>query len=406
VGVSRQSKRKKTKRAGGSKPRPIPHVLLMVESSGAHGRGIIEGIGRYAIENGPWSIQYEHRTLESIPPEWLKEWRGDGIISRTTNQKQAKMLRATKLPLVELFGDPKISPIQIAGDAELEGEMAAEHFIGHGVRNFGYFSYGESWWVRWYREGYEKSLHHRGFECLAYRAAGHDRNVPTWNESQLPAVIAWLRSLPRPIGIYTPGDLHAMRLLDICRDLKVAVPEEVAILGRSNDMMICEMLRPTLSSLDSDARSVGYAAGELLDRMMRGEKKPEGLILIPPSHVVTRQSTDLMVIEDEDVVQAMQYIRDYACSGIDVPRVAEEVGLSRRVLERRFHQFLGRSPKEEIMRIRMETAKMLLAQTDKSRENIARRCGFASPTYFSMAFHRIVGMKPQAYRKMRRVSRD
>jgi LacI family transcriptional regulator len=82
------------------------------------------------------------------------------------------------------------------------------------------------------------------------------------------------------------------------------------------------------------------------------------------------------------------------------------VGLSRSVLDRRFQKYLGRSPKEEIMRIRIETAKMLLARTDKSRENIARRCGFASPTYFSMAFHRLVGMKPQTYRKNQRVSRD
>ena len=87
-------------------------------------------------------------------------------------------------------------------------------------------------------------------------------------------------------------------------------------------------------------------------------------------------------------------------------RVADEVGLSRRVLERRFLQYLGRTPKAEIMRIRIERAKMLLAQTDKSRESIARRCGFASPEYFSMAFHRLVGMKPQAYRKIRRVLRD
>ena len=117
-----------------------------------------------------------------------------------------------------------------------------------------------------------------------------------------------------------------MRLLNICRELKIAVPEEIAILGRSNDPVICETMRPTLSSMDLDARQVGYVAAGMLDRMMAGEKTNE-LILVPPSHVEVRQSTDLMVIEDADVVQAMQYIRDYACTNIDVPRVAEEVGL-------------------------------------------------------------------------------
>jgi LacI family transcriptional regulator len=286
-----------------------------------------------------------------------------------------------------------------------EGDMAAEHFFNRGLRHFAYFSYGIAWWTRLYQEGFRKALDNRGFDCSIYRPSTRERNVMVWNERQLPCVIEWLKSLPRPVGILTPGDLHAARLLNICRGLKIAVPEEIAILGRSNDPVICETMRPTLSSMDLDARQVGYVAAGMLDRMMAGEKTNE-LILVPPSHVEVRQSTDLMVIEDADVVQAMQYIRDFACTSIDVPRVAEEIGLSRRVLERRFQQYLGRSPKEEIMRIRIETAKMLLARTDQSRENIARRCGFASPTYFSMAFHRLVGMKPQAYRKMRRVSRD
>jgi LacI family transcriptional regulator len=273
------------------------------------------------------------------------------------------------------------------------------------LRHFAYFSYGEPWWVKWYRDGYLKTLAEHDFDCSIYHPPTRARNVPVWDERFLPSAREWLLSLPRPVGIFTPGDLHAVRLLDICRELKVAVPEEVAVLGRGNDPVICETLRPTLSSLDVDARRVGYAAGAVLNRLMAGEK-PSGTIYIPPSHVDIRQSTDLMVIEDGDVVQAMQFIRDYACSEIDVPRIAREVGLSRRVLERRFHKHLGRTPKAEIMRLRIENAKMLLARTDKSRESIARQCGFASPEYFSKAFHRLVGMKPQAYRKTRRISRE
>jgi LacI family transcriptional regulator len=164
-------------------------------------------------------------------------------------------------------------------------------------------------------------------------------------------------------------------------------------------------VRPTLSSLELDVRQIGYEAARVLDRKMAGKRVPDA-VFIPPTHVAVRQSTDLMIIEDADVVQAMQFIRDYACAGIDVLRVADEVGLSRRVLERRFFQYLGRTPKAEIMRIRMDRAKMLLAQTDKSRESIAQKTGFDSPEYFSKAFHKLVGMKPQAYRKIRRVLRD
>jgi LacI family transcriptional regulator len=195
-------------------------------------------------------------------------------------------------------------------------------------------------------------------------------------------------------------------LLDVCREINVAVPEEIAILGVGNDPIVCETVRPTLTSLDLDGRRVGYEAAKLLDRKMAGESMEGTLICVPPSHIVIRQSTDYMAINDADVVQAMQFIRDYSCKGINVYRVAEEVGLSRRALERRFQQFLGTTPKEEIMRFRIEYARTLLARTDQLNESIARKCGFASLAYFTTAFRREAGMTPNSYRRMRRVSRD
>jgi LacI family transcriptional regulator len=183
------------------------------------------------------------------------------------------------------------------------------------------------------------------------------------------------------------------------------VPEEIAILGLGNDAVICETVRPTLSSLDPDARRMGYEAAKLLDQMMAG-KPAKDIVYIPPSHVVVRQSTDLVAIEDADVAQAVRIIREFACKGIDVSSVADEIGLSRRGMERRFRQYLGRSPKEEIMRIQMEHAKTLMVRTDQTSAMIARKCGFSSLEYFTRIFRRKVGMKPQAYRKMRRISRD
>ena len=185
--------------------------------------------------------------------------------------------------------------------------------------------------------------------------------------------------------------------------MNVAVPEELAILGRGNDPVICETARPTLSSVDVDARRVGFEAAGLLDRMMAGKPADE-CIYIPPKRVVVRQSTDLVAIQDPDVAQAVRIIRESACGDIDVSTIVESVGISRRVLESRFLQHLGRSPKTEIMRVRIETAKTLLAQTDKTSESIARKCGFGSLEYFTRVFRDKVGMRPQAYRKTQRIS--
>jgi LacI family transcriptional regulator len=305
-----------------------------------------------------------------------------------------------------LLGLPKYGTAhEVRSDLAEEARMAVDHFWDHGLRNFAYFSCGDVWWIKECHDNFSRILNERGHSCELYRTPICGQNMRTWDERYVPNLIEWLRGLPRPVGIYTPGDIYAVHLLDICREIEIAVPEEIAILGRGNDPVICETVRPTLSSMELDVRRIGYEAARVLDSKMAG-KRMTSAVFIPPVGVTVRQSTDVMIIEDADVVQAMQFIRDFACDGIDVLRVAEEVGLSRRVLERRFFRFLGRTPKAEIMRNRIDRAKMLLAQTDKSRESIARKCGFASPEYFSKAFYRLVGMKPHAYRKMRRVSRE
>jgi LacI family transcriptional regulator len=396
---SRKTETKKTD------PHRVRHVLLLVETSRAYGRGVVEGIAQYALENGLWSIQFEDRALDSLPPKWLKEWRGDGILSRTVSLKTAKLLWATKLPLVELHGNPRIGISQLRNDHLLGARMVVDHFLNSGLRRFAYFSYSEAWGTMWHRETFLQAVKERECRCLVYKSKTVEQNLPVWHESQRPQMIEWLRSLPRPIGIFTAGDFHAVRLMEICREIGISVPEEMSIMGCGNDPMICNTVRPTLSSLDLNAHCAGYEAAKLLDRMMDGNASKDAIV-IPPSHVVVRQSTDSMVIDDPDVVRAVRFIRDFACSGIDVPRVAEEVALSTSVLERRFHKHLGRTPMAEIMRTRIERAKSLLTQTDASSGNIARKCGFQTLAYFINVFRRHVGMTPNTYRRKRRIARD
>jgi LacI family transcriptional regulator len=385
--------------------RRVPHVMLLVDTAGAVGRGIVEGISRYALEGGPWSIQFEYRALDSLPPEWLNEWNGDGIIARSPSLEQATMLQSLRAAVVELHGCPPLCSPMVTNDIAMDSRMIVEHLWGCGLRRFGWFAYGEAWWVKLHRDAFSRALYERGGECLVYDAPTCVDAIPRWHENQQAGLTKWLRSLPRPIGIVTPGDLHSVRLLDACRAVGLAVPEDVAILGMGNDPVICQAVRPTLSSLDFDARRLGYEAANLLARKMAG-KPTDGVVVVPPSHVAVRQSTDFMAIEDADMARAMRYIRDHACKGIDVSHMAAAIGLSRSFLERGFRQYLGRSPKAEIMRVRVERAKQLLIDTDKTSENLAKRCGFASLDYFTKAFRREVGMTPLAYRKLRRISRN
>jgi LacI family transcriptional regulator len=187
--------------------------------------------------------------------------------------------------------------------------------------------------------------------------------------------------------------------LDYCRRLGIAVPERMAILGGDEDPTINCVSTPPLSCIDFGSERIGYKAAAMLDRMMAGEKPPETVQWIPPVRVVVRQSTDIVAIEDQDVAHAVRFIREHACNGINVQDVAKAVSISRRGLERRFHKFLGRTLKSEILRVQMEHVKMLLSDTMQPIETIARKSGFRAIRHFAELFQRETGMTPRAYRK-------
>jgi LacI family transcriptional regulator len=75
------------------------------------------------------------------------------------------------------------------------------------------------------------------------------------------------------------------------------------------------------------------------------------------------------------------------------------VPLSRRVLETRFKERIGRTPHEEIMRIRIDRVKTLLVETDLPLSKIAQRTGFNYIEYLNEAFKKRVGTTPGKYRK-------
>ena len=208
----------------------------------------------------------------------------------------------------------------------------------------------------------------------------------------------WLADLPKPIGVMACFDIQAQQLLDACREEDIAVPEQVAVIGVDNDHLLCELAMPPLSSVIPDSFRSGYEAASLLDRIMRGESIAANAYLVDPLGIETRQSTDVLAISDPDVAQAARFIREYACSGINVADVLQEVPLSRRVLESRFQKLLGRTPHEEIVRYRISRVKRLLAESDFSLAEIAERTGFRHVEYLTVAFKKQVGVPPSVYR--------
>ncbi|MGC4033059.1 MAG: substrate-binding domain-containing protein [Tepidisphaeraceae bacterium] len=218
-----------------------------------------------------------------------------------------------------------------------------------------------------------------------------------WAEDRS-VIAAWLKKLPKPVGIFACYDLRGQQVLDACRAIGLTIPDDVAVVGVDDDAVRCSLSDPPLSSVAPNTRRVGYQAAELLDRMMTGEKIEPGMRLVAPIGVSARRSTDALAVPDPEVAAAVRYIRDHYSSPMTVDDILEHVSLSRRSLESRFVSHIGRTPHAEILRCRLERAKQLLVETDLPIKTIANRVGVGTPEYLSVLFQRAFNTTPSAFR--------
>jgi len=374
-------------------------VALLIETSNSYARGLLDGIVAYVQQNANWSIYLPEQERGAPPPSWLGRWKGDGILARIETATIARAVRRTKLPVVDLSAAKLVphTPWVETNDKEI-ARLAAEHLLERGFTHFAFCGDSGFNWSVWRQEAFGEIIEKAGFECGVFESTPRYDPKFSWNREKQ-RFKRWIERLPKPIGIMACYDIKAQQLLDVCRELDVAVPEEVAVIGVDNDALLCELTTPPLTSVIPNSKRAGYDAAALLDKMMSGASVEAEPLLIQPLGIQERQSTDVLAIEDPDVVQVLRFIRENAFQNINVNDILAEVPLSRRMLEHRFQRLLGRTPHQEIQRVRFDRVKELLFQTDFSLAEIAHRTGFEHPEYLTVAFKRLTGENPREYRK-------
>ena len=376
-----------------------PHVLLMIETAMAFGRGVLEGVSRYLIENPPWSVQLDLRELQIASPTWLRDWEGDGIITRFTTPELAEVIQHRGIPtvnLTDIYGDQGLPSIW--SDHEAIGRMAAEHLMQRGLQHFAFSGFSDHHWSYERYRGFQRALQSRGYDCFFHNSGWSSSRVQGW-ESQQRDIVDWLMSLPQPIGIMACNDFRGQHLLEGCRSASISVPERAAVVGVDNDQVICDFCQPPLTSVIPAAERIGFEAATMLDQLMRGERIDTKLRLVQPLGMAERQSTSVMSIDDPEVVAALRIIRDHAFTGVTVNDILRQVPIARSSLERRFRRAVGRSPKAQIRITQLRRAQQLLRETDLPLTQIAGLVGFKHAEYFSVVFKREVGQTPGAYRE-------
>jgi LacI family transcriptional regulator len=397
--------------AGSTPAQGGPHVAICLDKSRVYGAGVLQGLADYMEVHGPWSVFLEPFGNGTLPWHHLDRWSGQGILALLCHEKSARRAAQLRVPIVDLCGNlphaelTKLGIPCVTSDHRAIGKLAAEHLRETGYSNFAFSGYRLLIWIEERWQGFSESIGGANVSRYEYtlppaRIGESLRSLQRWTEAQS-RLAKWLEQLPKPVAIMACNDSHAIDLLDACRRAELEVPDVVAILGVDNDEALCRLTKPELSSVVPDPRGVGYEAARMLDDLMSGRrKKGDALrVLISPRGVVSRLSTQATAVGDDVISKALRSIREQFSEGINVESILRETGLSRRAFYQRFNHLVGRTPHEEISRVRLAHAKRLLQETDLSLEKISELSGYCSAAHMSVVFQRELEMPPGEFRR-------
>ena len=405
-----------------------PHVVLLMFPFAGYDRGLLHGITRYSQLHGPWVFCLSGDHPRVPKPDFDSIWgklftetpvarlrRGEsfdlrgldaaGIIGRIHSPGITRPILASGLPVIAIDlpqeqlakSDPLSKVSEIRADSHLAGRLAADHLLERGFIHFAFCGFNERIWSQGRQEGFFECLqHHHYVSYSVYDPPRHKRALP-WDREQT-LVIAWLRSLPKPVGIMACNDIRGRHIIEASLAAGLQIPDDVAVVGVDDDRLLCNMANPPLSSVVLNLEHAGYQAAELLDNLMSGRTKQPQQIIAEALWVTARRSTDIVAVEDRHVAAALRFIRDHFRHSITIVEVIEKSGTSRRNLEIRFQRSLGRSIREEIQHARLAWSKKLLLETNLSVEKIAYASGFSSLSYMSSVYRRELDTTPAQYR--------
>jgi LacI family transcriptional regulator len=369
-------------------------VLAVLNMATAWSREVLRGFMMAAHERG-WTV------LHYPPPvdvDALVETFAPSAILFGIDSGKLPCTQPSSVPIVSVAldlsdrGIPSVCP-----DEERIGVLALEHLLSTGLRQVSTFRLDGSE----FGGARERAFIARARKLGAQVAVGwgSEDAPPGWRGENADGLIAWLRGLPKPCGVFTCADHWARTVARYIRLAGLRVPNDIALVGVDNDVAECELLAPPLSSVLVPWQELGTHAARLIHRSLTGQRIERQRWVTPPLAVAVRRSSELLAIDDALVLEAVCWIRENALLRLNVPMVAAAVGGGRKRLERRFRRVLDRSVQEEIRRVRVEAAKDLLQTTRASLPDIAKQSGFSNAALLSIAFKREVGMPPGSYRR-------
>ena len=390
--------------------------VLVAASSGSHlSRLFAGGVAKYTSSRDDWDTRFIMGREDDMPADELARERFDGAIVAFLHPPEP--LVAAGIPIFRLWAFPALVPDvhgrhpplprspfhEIISDEIPTGRLVASYFLERGFRNFAFaggLQFGP--WSDAREASFVEALRKCGYACHVYPYGG--RNAPrlfSHSKREDARTAKWLKSLPKPVAIFTAYDRRGEQILRCCRNLGLAVPKTVAVVGMDNDETICWSCVPPLSSVEQNLPETGQLAARDLDRLMRGWRPPGGTLEIhtSASGIVTRASSDVRLNPVSVLVdRARNLMADKADPPASVGELARRLRVSERLLRLRFRQSTGKSPHEAMAAARLDRAMRMITETKAPLAEIAAECGFADASHMSKAFSAAFGKSPAAFR--------
>jgi LacI family transcriptional regulator len=367
-------------------------IILLSDFAEEYGKNLLRGIARYSKDHGPWTFcRMPGHYRETIGIDgilaWAKEWKAE-----------VWKFREAKIPVIAQDFKERFKDIpNITGAYRETGRLGAEYFLKKGFKNFAFYGFSNIVWSRERAEGFKERVKEAGFDVHHYERTD-SRAIDLWHYKPS-ALTRWLKSLPKPTGLMTCDDNLGNHITEASRQLKIKIPEAIAVLGVDNDEMLCDLSDPPLSSIGLDTEKSGYEAARLMHRMIEKKDDKYDDIVVRPTQVISRVSTDIFASADKYIVDALKYIHDNLDKNLKVNQVLKEVPMSRRSLEKRFVLTTGYPVYEYIYNQRIEKFTQKLLETDLTIFEIALDLGLNDSKNIARQFKQIKGLTPVAYRK-------
>ena len=386
----------------------MARVLMMTDFSESYANKLLGGIMRFSHEHEPWavckvplSLRDSGRMQEVV--DFATTWKADAIIGQFHNNDNVNaFLERGIITLAQDFEQRFPNLINISGDYLLSGEMAADYFIEKGVRCFAFYGIRGMVWSEERLEGFSNRIRERLPEAqFSVRMKTGPQEVWWYDTASL---TEWLSGLPKPVAILGCDDNIAYQIIEAVSQMDrpdVRIPDDILVMGVDNDASVCPLCSPQLTSINQDVEQAGYQVAAFIEELMAFPAEERRLhyrdIVVRPTYITTRQSTDAFIHQNPYVSKIMYYVNENLQNRIKVESLVDQVPMSRRMLETMFARETGISLYQYIIRARVNRMKDLI----NAGHSPLQAADVLGTEYKIIArnFKNLTGMTPAEYAK-------